>query len=374
MLGIGENSQNDGGNMELVEFYDHVPDFIVSSMENIYQSIFTTVARMRIYGALNNASTYVVRDGEKIRTVFIFRREKNRIIVSNEQINIESDEIKKFADAIFYKYKEISCISFYAVGTDFDIFPRPYQKLNCLEDIVVQLPRKAEDYLRNLSENTRASIRRSQKKLKLNFPSIQFETCCKEDISEEQIRGIVALNRARMSAKKRRFHYDEDAIQKMMELIRAYGCVMIGKTISGMCAGTICYRVGEHYFMHILAHDPKYDGYGLGKLCCYLSVCDAINNGAIAYHFGWGRTNYKYAMGAKNIDLYRIEIYRSRARLAGNIGHFFQARIFYELRRYKLWIECVDQGNTKLDRRVLIAMKALRQIKSYIRLRDKNRP
>lgn len=141
---------------------------------------------------------------------------------------------------------------------------------------------------------------------------------------------------------------------------------MMGKTISGICAGTIFYRVGGHYFMHILAHDPRHDGCGLGKLCCYLSVCDAIANGATAYHFGWRGKNYKYAMGAKNVDLYGIEIYRSRTRLAGNLGHFFQARIFNEIRRYKLWIERIDQGNTRLDRRFITAMKALRQIKSYV--------
>lgn len=205
----------------------------------------------------------------------------------------------------------MSFVSFYAINANIDSFSHPCQKLSCLEDIVVKLPRKAEDYLNSLSENTRASIRKSQKRLKI-YPSIQFETCTKDDVSEKQIRSIVALSRARMSAKKRRFHYDEDAIKKLIKLIRRHGTVMMGKTISGICAGTIFYRVGGHYFMHILAHDPRHDGCGLGKFCCYLSVCDAIANGAAAYHFGWRGTNYKYAMGAKNVDLYGIEIYRSR--------------------------------------------------------------
>lgn len=372
MVSIAENIESDDENITFLEFYDHVPDSVEHDLENIYHSIYTTAARMEIYGALAEASTYIVRQGAKTRTVFLFRREGNRVTVYNEQISLENNEIKKFSDAIFSKYKSVSFISFYAIDADMNKFSRPVQKLNCLEDIVLQLPCTAEAYFKVLSENTRASIRKSQKKLQQNLPAIQFETCCKDDVSEQEIRSIIALSHARMSAKKRRFHYDEIAIQKLIKLVRKYGTVVIAKNISGICAGTICYRVGEHYFMHVLAHDPKYNEYGLGKLCCYLSVCDAISNGAKAYHFGWGRTNYKYAMGAKNVDLYRIEIYRSSARLAGNIGHFLSVLIRHEIRRYKLWIERVDQGNTDLDKRIVSAIKTLRNVKSHFRPWDKN--
>ena len=370
MDNIAENIQQGDASMARVEFYDHVPGFVEPVLENLYQSLFTTIARMDMYGIIKNAHTYVLRDAEKVLAVFIFRREGNQVTVYNEQISIEGEDIKRFSDAIFLKYQSVSLISFYEINADIATCLRPFQKLNCLEDVVVQLPRKADDYLRALSENTRASIRKSQKKLKLHLPSIQFQICSKDEVSEEQIRSLVALSRARMSAKKRRFHYDEDAIKKLVKLIRKYGIVMIAKSVSGICGGTICYRIGEHYFMHILAHDPKYNEYGLGKLCCYLSVCNAIDNGATAYHFGWGRTNYKYAMGAKNVDLYRIEIYRSRMRLVGNVGHFFKMRISCNIRRYKLWMECIDQGNTKLNRRIVVAIKTLRKIKSYFRVVD----
>lgn len=372
MIAIAEDIQNIAEDIACVEFYDHVPDSVEHDLENIYQSIFTTVARMKIDGALAGASTYIVRQGAKARTVLLFRCEGNRVTVYNEQISLENNEIRKFSDAIFSKYKSVSVISFYAINADINKFSRPVQKLNCLEDIVLQLPSTAEAYFKILSENTRASIRKSQKKLQQNLPAIQFETCCKDNVSEQQIRSIIALSHARMSAKKRRFHYDEIAIQKLIKLIRKYGTVVMAKNISDICAGAICYRVGEHYFMHVLAHHPKYNEYGLGKLCCYLSICDAIANGAKSYHFGWGRTNYKYAMGAKNIDLYRIEIYRSSARLAGNIGHFLWVVIRHEIRRYKLWIERLDQGNTGLDKRIVNAIKMLRNVKSYFRPCNKN--
>lgn len=365
MTDTAAHIRHDDINSTFVDFYDHVPEFVEQELINLYQSIFTTLARMRIYGLEKTANTYVVRDQRGIRTVFIFRRDGNQITVYNEQIELNEKEIKQFSEIIFSKYKSVSFVSFYAICVDFSSFSRPYQKLNCLEDIVVHLPDTTDQYLKSLSENTRASIRKSQKKLQLNFPSIQFESYSKENVDEDQIRSIVALSRARMSAKKRHFHYDEDGIQKLIKLVKEYGTILVAKNTSGICAGTICYRVGECYFMHILAHDPKYNEYGLGKFCCYLSVCEAINHGAKEYHFGWGRTNYKYAMGAKNVDLYRIEIYRSRIRLAGNIGHFLQLTVFFEIRRYKLWLEQIDQGNTKLNKRIVNAIMALRRIKSF---------
>lgn len=365
------DNKDDQMNKMCVEFYDHVPDFVGKDLEDIYQSIFTTVARMDIYDAVKTAHTYIVRHRDKTCTILLFRRVKNQVKVYNEQITLHEDEIKQFSEVIFSKYKSVSIISFYAISSSFDQFSRPLQKLNCLEDIVVQLPRTADDYLKTLSENTRASIRKSQKKVRLNFPSIQFETFFGDNIREDHIRKIFALSHARMSAKKRRFHYDEDAIQKLFILIKKYGVVLVAKNTSGICAGTICYRVGDHYFMHILAHDSKYNACGLGKLCCYLSICDAIEQEAKAYHFGWGRTNYKYAMGAKNVDLYRIEIYRSKRRLVGNIDHFLKMIFLYEIRRYKLWLERVDQGNTKLDKRIVNAIHTLRKIKSHLLPRDK---
>lgn len=352
---------------------DHVPNFVERHLELLYQNIFTTVARFDIYNAAKNASTYVVRKGGQVSTVFLFRREGDQVTVYNQQIKIDGHEIKQFSDLIFSKYKSVSLISFYAIETDIKALPYPFQKLNCLEDISLILPDTADEYFRNLSKSTRAAIKKNQRKMSQHFPSFRFDTYSKDEVSENQIRDIVALSRARMSGKNKRFHYNEDAIQQLIRLVRKYGTVLIATTESGICAGTICHHVGENFFMHVLAHDPNYNAYGLGKLCCYQSICAAIEQSAKEYHFGWGRNNYKYNMGGVNNDLYRVEIYRSLYRLTQNMRHFLEAEAFAEIRRYKLWIERVDQGNTDMDARIVSTIMMLRRVKTFFRKTDRNK-
>lgn len=108
----------------LVEFYDHVADFVAADMESIYQSIFTTVARTDIYGAVKKCKHIRCATGRKsLPSSYCSARRIGK--VRNEQINLEDDEIEKFSDVIFAKYKSVSFISFYAINANIDSFSHP---------------------------------------------------------------------------------------------------------------------------------------------------------------------------------------------------------------------------------------------------------
>src|SRR5207245_3753907 len=102
---------------------------------------------------------------------------------------------------------------------------------------------------------------------------------------------------------------------------KMYGLVGVATVDGRVCAGVICSRSAANYFMHVIAHDPTYDEYRLGKLCCYLTICECINRGGKEFHFLWGRYEYKYRLLGVQRDLDHLTVYRSRAQflLNGNL-------------------------------------------------------
>ena len=85
-----------------------------------------------------------------------------------------------------------------------------------------------------------------------------------------------------------------------------------------ICAGLLCSVVGSDIYMHVLAHDTKYDAMRLGWVCCYQAIEHLISEGFQQIHFLWGHYDYKKKMGAKPIELYRVLIIKN---LIGSLLH-----------------------------------------------------
>lgn len=129
---------------------------------------------------------------------------------------------------------------------------------------------------------------------------------------------MVELNRARMIGKSRVSYIDHEETERIIKLVRSRGLVCL-MTIDGrICAGVINYRVGENYFLKVIARDPAYNDYRLGMLCCYLGIRECIEKGGKEYHFLWGRYEYKYRLLGIQRDLDHLPIYRSRTQFVLN--------------------------------------------------------
>lgn len=150
-------------------------------------------------------------------------------------------------------------------------------------------------------------------------------------------------------------------------------------TIDGqVCAGTINYRVADNYFLQVVAHAPAYDDYGLGTLCCYLTICECIARRGDEYHFLWGRYEYKYRLLGVERDLSHLLIYRSRLHMALNgrttLRHLYGGKM-YELRD---WME---QHARRIDDSSVFgaaafhALNGMKKVKRSVdRLRMQHRP
>ncbi len=194
-----------------ISFYEQeVPPFVEAEMERLYENVYTSLARFHIYGEAANASAYVVRKGGKVITAFVFRREQNEVKVLNQQIKIEEAEIRRFANAIFARFKSVTVISFWAIETAIRRFPFPYQACYCLGEIVVTLPETTDEYLARLGKHMRHDVKYYRKKIQRNCPSFCFQIYVGEDVSEQHIRDIIRLSGARMAVKNKQAYINEE--------------------------------------------------------------------------------------------------------------------------------------------------------------------
>ncbi|NCW87109.1 MAG: GNAT family N-acetyltransferase, partial [Oxalobacteraceae bacterium] len=148
----------------------------------------------------------------------------------------------------------------------------------------------------------------------------------------------IALNRARMHVKGKRFGMSAAEEYQVCQLMLERGQLSIIEIHGKLCAGLLCTRVGGDMFMHVIAHDPAYDDLRLGLLCCALTIEDAIRRRCQRFHFLWGRYDYKTRLGGERQALSRMLIFRSTWSLMQQPGlvlsHLMTATRAW-LRRYR---------------------------------------
>src|SRR5690606_1967060 len=127
-----------------------------------------------------------------------------------------------------------------------------------------------------------------------------------------------------------------------------------------ICAGTILYEAGGEYYLDVLSHKSAYNDIGLGTLCCYLSICECIRRDGKAYHFLWGRYDYKLRLGGIERPLSNVMLYRSRQRMLLHPGlavtHFAQGELL-RLRRHMRERMEQDHAVTRLVRRLTARLR-----------------
>jgi hypothetical protein len=345
--------------------YDNeVPPFVEAEMVRIYESIFSSLAQFRTYGSIaGNTSTYVVRQGSKIVTVFLFVRDGEKVRVLNEVIRISAEDISRFAEYVFAAYKKVTVISFHAIQADFHRLRFPFQKFNCSEDIVLSLPETEQDYLAKLGKHSRKNIKYYLSRLKRQHPTFEFSMLSKDEVTHQQVRDIVILNRHRMAGKDKISAFDDEETDRIINLVKQCGEVGVATVDGKICAGSICLRVGGNYFMIVIAHDSKYDDYRLGTLCCFLTICESMARKGREFHFLWGRYEYKYTLLGIQRDLDHVNVYRSRMQIVLNASTALKSARDGNLRRAKLWLHSSGGQRSIAGRSIIALLGILRKMK-----------
>jgi CelD/BcsL family acetyltransferase involved in cellulose biosynthesis len=334
-----------------VQFYeDSVPNFAAAELERLYESIYSSLARFQIYAEDRNISTYVARRGAEVVAVFLFRMEGDQVTVLNQQTSIRSDEISRFADAVFSRFKRTKVVSLWGVMPTEGRLPLLSQTNFCLSDVVVALPTSAEAYLSSLGKSTRRHVRSNLKRLAQTFPSFRAQAFVRGEICAQHIRDIIQLSNARMVIKENVTYNSDEETPRLIQLANVYGMVLTLTIDDRVSAGAVCYRVGSTYFAQVLAHDPKFDDYKLGLVCCYLMICECIERGGSVVRFGGSTHRYKFDFQGVLIRQNYVVIYRSLAQLLMHSVSALEMSARAYLSRLKLWLLLADRRDDRVSR------------------------
>ncbi|WP_192804831.1 GNAT family N-acetyltransferase [Noviherbaspirillum aerium] len=309
---------NSGSLITISDFENNFPDELERELENLYHNPFATLAHHRHYCDLRRGvHAYVARSAKgDMLAALLWRREGHVARVLNEQIGLAAQEVGRFAQHVFSTQEDIDVIELHAVHAERPRLPFPAQHFDCAEDIVLPLPESVEAYRASLGKSTRSYLCRYMNKLRRDYPDMRHEVIERENISEDQVRRIVALNHARMQGRHRASYIDDAEVTRMLDMTRRYGLLTQVRIDGRVCAGAIQLQIGDHYFLQVIAHDCAFNDYGLGTLCCYLAICECIARGGEEYHFLWGRYPYKVRLLGRQRKLQHIALYRDRTRFA----------------------------------------------------------
>lgn len=288
-----------------------LPAFVGEALDRLYGNIHSSLAHLAVYGGIESVThVCIVRGSRDIDGIFLYRIDGDTAQVINEGMQLEEEDVTRFAAHVFASFPQVDTISLHAVHTDITRLRLPFQRHVCTANIVLSLPPSSQEYLASLGKNTRRNIRRYMDKFVRDFPGFRFDIFERDAVQPEHVRGIMDLNRARIAGKNKIYSIDNEE-ERIIALAQACGLVGVATIDGRICGGAVGYLAGDNYFFKVIAHDPQYNAYSAGILCCYLMICACIERGCKEYNFMWNEYEYKFALGAVRRDLDHLTIYRS---------------------------------------------------------------
>ena len=167
----------------------------------------------------------------------------------------------------------------------------------------IELPNSWEEYLEGLERKNRKELKRKFKRL--NEVSHEFTT---EDNLEEFFR----LHRLSDPAKNK--FMSEPMAEFFKDIYEAkipgwQTSLSFLKIEDKYAAGIMSFESQDEYWLYNSGYDPAFSYYSVGLLLKALSIKQAIEQGKKKYDFLRGGERYKYELGAKDLQLYKLYNY-----------------------------------------------------------------
>ena len=363
----------DSNTIKIKCYENEVPPFAAEEIDRLYGHILCSCSNFQIANQLREVSTYVAWKNDMVTTVLLFKRDAHKVAVINEFAKLSNEEISRFAHYIFTKFKSVRLVSFSRLRTDLFAFSYPSHVVNCTEDIVVDLPATVAEYQASVGKNMRRNIKRYTTTLEKDFPSYRYQVHVGSEIKEQQIRDIIKLNWARMAGKNIVSRINEEETKWIVDLSKKCGIVGVATVDGQVCGGAIGFRIGPDYFMHVIAHDPKYNSYSLGIICYYFTICEGIARGGKRFHLLPGRYEYKYRLLGKIQEIAQVDIYRNHASAMTYGSRIVRNAFNSYARRTRLWLLDAERRDDFASRYAAKLVRVLRSLKRSDRWRRKNK-
>jgi len=250
------------------------------------------------------------------------------IFILNKQFNISVKQIENICRILFCEFDNVQQVIFENVFES-----NPIQSAKMLIEktssdvVILDMPQSMDTYMKSLGASIRKNIKNLSNRIARDFPDFAIHYYENSDISFEQIVKIVSFNRSRMKTKGIISALNDAACKILYQYASASGygflCVC---TVNGIIiSGTINSIIGEHGYLHVIAHDNTYNKYSVGQITLINTIKYLIEKN-IKYHHLGGTAEYKFRLGGINHGLYTFRVFRS------NNVHYCWGKIVCALR------------------------------------------
>ena len=315
-----------------------IPSYVEQSFTDLYQSAFSVLEYFKLhktYDKLNALAIYTVNQDP--RHVLAYSIRINEVTLLNELFDIEQFYLQYFVNFIFAKYPHVHTINLNRLKCKLDDRTLTSHTWCLSEDTVIQLPATISEYKSKLGKHTRANLNNYYNRLKRIYGDFTFTISGMNETDPTVISRIIEMNRLRMDSKKIKSGYDLTLENRIINFCQKYGYTTTITFNGKIVAGAIYYSVGNHCFLETISHDPEYNKDRVGQVCLYLTIKHTIEQGREAFHFLWGKNEYKYRLLGVQQDLYHISIYRSEFHKVLNFPKLLKYRLTFFIRQLDYW-------------------------------------
>jgi hypothetical protein len=319
-------------------YQDIVPAEVRESLIGLYQSVFCVPEYFSLYHAGKKLHAIAIySDRPDPDHVICYSISGKEALILNELFEIDGQSLNYLVTFLFSNYPKLHTIHINKFKPGLEIFPYPYKIWGASHDNVVTLPETIAEYRSQLGKRTRANLSNYYNKLKREFDDFSFTIATTENIDPAVISTIIAMHRTRMLSKKTTSAIDTNHEENIIQFAGKYGIAGTITIHDRIAAGTICYVVGKHCYAEVIAHDPAYSKYSIGRVCIYLLIEALIEKGVIFFHMGFGEADYKNKMLSVKYDVSSASIFRTKFHeITGQIKHVSKLRI---IKAYKNMIK-----------------------------------
>lgn len=324
----GGDAGSDGAHCYL----NDIPSFVEDALGRLYGCLHASLPFFELFRSTAGAHCYVSLRAGRPASIFVFTLHGRRLGVLNEMIEVSQEELEAFARYVFARFERVDIIRFPALRARVHDFAFPLQQHPSKATYCIALPATPDEYTARIGKSTRASIHRGLNGLRKRFPSFGMAYRSGRDIDEAELRDIIQLSEANIRVRGARVVHDVDRITA---LARKCGFVSVLFIEGRVCAGWINYRIGDNFFNDVMGFDRRYEKFGLGKLCGYQTIREAIARGGKRFYLGGGIFEYKERLLGRPVDMDELNIYRSRRRMLLHLPHVARALLAAGIRRCK---------------------------------------
>jgi len=293
----------------------------------------------------------------------LFRVERGRATMLTEFVDFSAEDMEHAAGAVFQRFPDVGVVSMPAVQRRHALERFPARCYTDRADIVIALPDTTEAYTASLSQSTRSTVRNRLNRLRREHPSMTVRAEDGWSADPDLISRLVAMSNARLSDTGRHSYNDAGMVHNFHRLAATSRSLLLTIWIDGqLCGGSWNVRAGSGYFGFINTFDQRYSRYSLGMLSAYLSVCEAIRQGARRFHTGWQRYDYKYQLGGAEQPSWRYEIYRSQLHCVRRAPQIVLDVAEDRMRQLKTWMQAPERRNRFLTRAATASVNRVRAL------------